>query len=174
MIRKQFCVMAFFLLFGSVACTHLHNPAPYPVKKGTVMSIAGAGADAVALINDQAKHDLVFLGNMGAHKYLGDFHVWTETAISVMGQELARMGIRIDPTAEKQIRLAVTDSNIYQGFWAVRCIMKLRVSTPEGYSVVFEGNNPSPASLHRATAGAVTRAVTAALNDSQLRAYLGR
>jgi len=158
------------LLVFPFGCTHYYVPKQHPVTAGMVPDFTGH--DSVAVINAHNSGKLTLISTRGAHKWMGDMQLWTDTAVGVLENELQLRGIKITGEASKELRLTVTHANVYWGFATIRCILSLKVDTGEGYTNIFEGNNSSPWTLYRACDGAVTRAVEAMLNDEKILQYL--
>jgi hypothetical protein len=128
--------------------------------------------DSVAVTNAHESGKMILIGSQGAHKWMGDMQLWTDTAVGVLENELQLRGIKVTGESTKELKLTVTHANVYWGFAAIRCILSLKVEAGEGYTNTFEGNNSSPWTLYRACDGAVTRAVEAMLNDENILKYL--
>lgn len=167
---KPFLAVGLLLLVILAGCTHKYVPEEYPIKPGMVPEFKGN--QEITIINAQGSSEEVLIGSQGFHKWYGDLQKWTSTAIGVLKTELANQGIPVSDNAEKKLKLAVTNVNIYFEFFTIRCVLNLKVETGDGYSREFKGDNASPATLYRACAGAVTRAVAAMLNDDTIIAYL--
>lgn len=160
----------FILFVFSFGCTHYYVPNQHPVTPGMVPDFSGH--DSVAVINTYESGKMTLIGTQGAHKWMGDMRLWTDTAVGVLENELQLRGIKVTGEGAKELKLAITHANVYWGFATIRCILSLKVETGEGYTNIFEGNNSSPWTLYRACDGAVTRAVEAMLNDENILKYL--
>ena len=111
---------------------------------------------------------------MGIHAYVGSLREWTDTAIGVMRKELERKGMTGAADGSKELKVKIISARGYQTAFTVQCIVQLEVETAGGYRKTFEAKAGSGVTLYRACSGAVTRAVTAALNDTKLQAYMSK
>lgn len=162
--------LIFFLLMVFCGCTHHYVPREYPINP--VMVPEFSVSQPVSLINVQTDNKTIRIHKYFGHKWTGNLTEWTGTAVSLLNTELQKRGISISEDASKVLKLSITQAEIIQGAWAIRCILNLKVETGDGYTADFEGNNASPATLYRAIDGAITRAVTALLNDDNILKYL--
>jgi hypothetical protein len=145
-------------------------PREYPINPVMVPELSVS--QPVSLINGQSDNKEILIGKYMGHKYMGNFTEWTDVAVSLLQTELQKRDINVTEDAPKLLKLSITQAEIIPGMWAIRCILNLKVETGDGYTVDLEGNNASPATLYRAIDGAVTRAVTALLNDDNILDYL--
>jgi hypothetical protein len=110
--------------------------------------------------------------------WVGDLNEWTNQAIELLSHELTQRKVSLSRDAAKTLRLAVTRGTLSSELTGVRCIIVLRVTTGEGYSKEYEGNNIHRASpfgemaRYYAGANALTEAVIALLNDDAIIRYL--
>ena len=161
-------LLAFISIFSG--CTHYYVPQQYPVRPDDVMALSGGGN--LNILNGYESPQEILIGVQGAHKWMGDMQKWTETARGLLKSELEKKDFIISENADRTLRLSVARANIYWGFASIRCILYLKVETGDGYVSEYEGNNASGWTLYRACDGAVTKAVTALMKDSQIIAYL--
>ena len=160
----------FILLLVPYGCTHYYVPNQHPVTPGLVPDFSCH--DSVSVINAHETGEMMLIGTQGAHKWMGDMQLWTDTAVGVLENELQLRGIQVTGGSSKELKLTITHAHVYWGFAAIRCILSLKVEAGEEYTNTFEGNNSSPWTLYRACDGAVTRAVEAMLNDEKILNYL--
>ena len=168
-VPRKFLV-PLLILIGFAGCTHRVSVEQYPMKEGMVTSSLGEGPVNVINAQDSVGEELI--GQLGFHKYLANLQEWTDIAIKVLETELHDRNIVTNTEAEKTLKLAITDANFYQGAFAIRCKLDLRVETGEGDTMEFTGDNNSPWTLYRACGGAVVRAVAAMLNHPNILYYL--
>ncbi len=168
--RSCILIIILALLIFSSGCTHYYVPKQFPATAGMVPDFTSN--NAIAVINAYETGNMTLIGSQGAHKWMGDMQLWTDTAIGVLENELQIRQINVTGEASKELKLKITHANTYTGFASIRCVLTLRVETGEGYSKEFEGNNSSPWTLYRACDGAVTRAVEAMLNDEEILKYI--
>lgn len=166
--RKLLVLLLIPIAFAG--CSHRISVEQYPMKEGMVTSALGEGPIAVINAQDSAGEELI--GQFGFHKYFANFHEWTDTAIKVLETELHDRNIQTTAEAEKEFKLAITDVNLFQGAFSIRCKLELKVETGDGETMTFDGDNNSPWTLYRACGGAVVRAVAAMLNHPNILYYL--
>ena len=152
----------------SVGCTHHYVPKQVPIEKERVGQFPVP--EPVTLTNVQESTEPVLIGAQGIHKFCGDLHAWTETAIGNLRSELEKRGMPSGSGDGKQLSLAVRDVDIHWGFATIRCITDMTFVTGDGYRAHFEGNAASGVTLYKACRVSVTRAL--ALNDPEILAYL--
>lgn len=169
-IGSRKLLVLLLILIGFAGCTHRVSVEQYPMKEGMVTSFLGE--QPVHVINAQDSADEELIGQLGFHKYLANLQEWTDIAIRVLETELHDRNIVTTTEAEKEIKLAITDVDFYQGAFSIRCKLDLKVETGDGDAKVFTGDNNSPWTLYRACGGAVVRAVGAMLNDPNILYYL--
>lgn len=169
-IGSRRLLVLLIILIGFAGCTHRVSVEQYPMKEGMVTATLGEGPVSVINVKDAMGEELIF--QMGFHKYFANLHEWTDTAIKVLEKELHDRNIMTTPEAEKKLKLAITDVNLYQGAFAFRCKLDLQVETGAGDNMEFVGDNNSPWTLYRACGGAVVRAVAAMLNHPNILYYL--
>ena len=169
-IGSRKLLVLLLILIGFAGCTHRISVEQYPMKEGMVTSFLGE--QPVNVINAQDSADEELIGQIGFHKYLANLQEWSATATKVLKTELHDRNIVTTIEAEKEIKLAITDVNFYQGAFSIRCKLDLKVETGDGDTMEFTGDNNSPWTLYRACGGAVVRAVGAMLNDPTILYYL--
>ena len=169
-IGSRRLLVLLLILIGFAGCTHRISVEQYPMKEGMVTSFLGE--QPVHVVNAQDSTDEELIGQMGFDKYVANLHEWSDTAIRVLETELHHRNIVTAVDAEKEIKLAITDVNFYQGGFSIRCKLDLKVETGDGDTMEFTGDNNSPWTLYRACGGAVVRAVAAMLNHPNVLYYL--
>ena len=109
-----------------------------------------------------------------SNELVGNLKSWTETAISLLKTELEKKGFVASGEAEKRLELSITPKiDMIPAAFLSRCIVFLKVTTGDGYSREYEGNNMSVDSLANIFGGAVGLAVEELLNDNEILVYLG-
>ena len=169
-IGSRKLLVLLLILVGFAGCTHMVPIEQYPMKEGMVTSSLEGGP--VDVINAQDLTGQELIGQFGFHKYFANMHDWTDTAIKVLETELHDRNVMTTTQAEKKLKLAITDANIFQGAFAIRCKLDLKVETGDGDTLEFTGDNNSPWTHYRACGGAVVRAVAAMLNHPNILYYL--
>lgn len=159
-------------LFAVVGCTQYYNPTEttFPINERMVPGFTGKGTITIENMQPHGK-EFVLVSQSGT-TWKGDLGKWTDTAVNYLTLELTKRNLVVTGTAQKKLKVSITDANAIFATWVIRCKLNLRVVTGDGYVREFEGNNTSPATLFRAADGAVMKAVVAALNDPGIVAYL--
>ena len=156
-------------LLATVACTHYYTPQQYPIAATLIAPFANQPA---VTLRNVAPTGPVIVGAQSGHKWIGDYHAWTDVAITLAADELGKRAVTTVAEGKKTLKLSITRANLFWGFGAIRCILNLHVESGDGWTRDFEGNNVSPWTLERSIDGAVTRAVQAMLEDNGVRVYL--
>jgi hypothetical protein len=159
-------------LFFVAGCTRYYNPTEttFPINESMVPAFSGKGTITIENMQPHGK-EFVLVSQSGA-TWKGDLGKWTDTAVNYLVLELTKRNLVVTGTAQKNMKISITDANAIFATWVIRCKLNLRVETGDGYVREFEGNNTSPGTLFRAADGAVMKAVVAALNDPEIVAYL--
>ncbi len=165
---KNLCLI--FFLIVPYGCSHYYVPKQHPVNPGEAPDFTGMAS--INIVNAQETPKMNLLATQGFHKYLGDLQLWSDTAVGLLRSELEKRKIQVTDTAKKTIKLNITHATAHWGFASIRCILTLEVETSDGLRKTFEGNNASPWTLWRACDGAVTRAITALLNDEEMLKFI--
>lgn len=170
--KKGIIFILIILLYG---CSHSYSVKPFPIKPDLVPEIKVK--DSVHIVNaqDQGK-DFVFFSGRGS-QWIGDLGEWTQQAAGLLKFELKKRNITIADNAHKILKLAIINGKLSSTFSGVRCIVMLKVETANGYNKEYEGNHFSHSPFgqqarYHAGAGAITKAVTALLNDKNIIRYL--
>ena len=109
-----------------------------------------------------------------SYELVGNLKSWTETAISLLKTELEKNGFVVTGEADKHLNISITPKiDMIPTAFLSRCIVFLKVTTRDGYSREYEGNNISVDSLENIFGGAVGLAVEELLNDNEILVYLG-
>src|SRR5580658_3258731 len=154
-IRRLVVVPVLLLLIG---CTHVMTPdasRPFePIKEFSSTA-------SVELQNGQPNKERVQFGQNGAHKFVGDYHAWTDAAIQIATRELNKRGVSIVAGAPKTIMMSIDSSHTDVGMVEIKSEITMRVKTSDGYSAVYIGDNGSymMASIPRQLDGALMRVV---------------
>jgi hypothetical protein len=126
----------------------------------------------VELVNAQDSTERRSIGDTNYDHFYGDMHGWTATMITVMAKELRERGMPASSSgAAKQLRVAITHAQMYFGFSNVRCVVNIRIETPEK-TKEFEGEAASGWTPSKACDVAVARGVAEVLNDPAVLAYI--
>ncbi len=171
-LKKGIIFILFMLLFG---CSHSYSVKPFPIKPDLVPEINVK--DSVHIVNAQDQGKNIVFYSIAGSKWIGDLGEWTGQAAGLLKFELNKRNITIAEDAHKILKLAITEGKLSSEFSGIRCVVMLKVEAADGYAQEYEGNhiNHSPfaqQARYHAGAGAITKAVTALLNDKNIISYL--
>ncbi len=109
-----------------------------------------------------------------SYELVGNLKSWTATAISLLKTEFEKKGFVVTGEADKRLNVSITPKiDMIPTAFLSRCIVFLKVTTRDGYSREYEGNNISVDSLENIFGGAVGLAIEELLNDDEILVYLG-
>lgn len=201
-IKLLFVLLASVLLYGF---THEGPVTKYPINHDKIRKFAATqfgGAKKITLINAQTStQDFLIAVKSGRvvittdtessafvpggetgpmseeelEELVGNLRSWTNTAMSLLKEELEKKGFTVTKDAPKELKLWVTpkiDVETIANF-LFTCRLFIKAETGDGYIVEYEGNNLSLDHLHNIFGGAVGLAVEDLLNDDEILAYLG-
>lgn len=190
---RVFAFAGFFALLNMYGCFGGHKiyyepdyterfyvPKPIPVKSEMLSEPVSYPCKEVTLINNHTPSAEVSLSpcdqtfeQIGAytHKWRANLRLWTETSLGVSRTELIRRGVKVTDNAPKVLKLSLNRACLRWAFRDVGCFVDLKVETGDGYVAHFEIDNRS-IDIHDSCDGAITRAVAAMFNDTEIRAYL--
>jgi hypothetical protein len=170
-------IIILVIVFFFCGCTRNYIVKPFPLEPELVPKI-GQIKGPINLVNTQAPGTKTLFKSSLAIDWVGDLNEWTTQAIDLLSHELAQRKVSLSQDAPKTLRLAVTKGTLSSELTGVRCVIILRVTTGNGYSREYEGNNIHRASpfgemaRYYAGANALTEAVIALLNDEAIIRYL--
>ena len=157
-------------------CTVLHDPKAVPIAAGVIPQIDGKGT--INLVNAQSDKEVRTLGRAGFGKLQGDLHSWTEEAVSLLGTELKKAGLKVQLKGAKSIKVTVVEVKLgVSGIDFVASVAKgnvrIKVETGDGYVKEYSGqkNGLQPPS---ACEKALTEAVSNILKDERIVQYLSQ
>ncbi len=171
-------IYKFIILFGmwillvvSLGCMKPYVPQKYPIEKGATPNFTSSKPIAIFnAIKDTPKEVVI-----GYDIYKGDLSAYTQTAVQVLKDELDKKNIRVVDEATKKLKLEVTKVSLFQPYMDVwRSTVVLKAETGLGYSKEYEGINNAYLLYTRSLDGAITRAVTAMLNDTNIINYISK
>jgi len=188
---RLYKIVMLFVLILPFGCGHriyykpdytnrFYVPRQIPIKPGMILKPGFDICERVNIVNAQIDTENVPLracdqkyNNLGAytHKWWGNLHLWTDTAVGVLKTELTKRGVTVTKGAPKILKLSITRVCLFWAFHDVGCPLNLRVQTGDGYIRNFEVSNKS-IDLYDSCDGAVTRAVAAMFDDDNIRSYL--
>uniref|UniRef100_UPI004048AA44 hypothetical protein n=1 Tax=Aliarcobacter sp. TaxID=2321116 RepID=UPI004048AA44 len=165
--------LSILLIIGLSGCTRIlkYTPNDSTFKMDPIQEFSSN--NSVSLINGQESTNDVEFASKGIAKFTGNLQEWTNIAIQITKRELSKRNMIVtveDPS--KKLKLSIETVKGTFGAWVVRTEIRLTVETGDGYKNSYIGDNRSPASLNRASDGAVMRAVASMLNDPNIISYL--
>jgi uncharacterized lipoprotein YajG len=106
--------------------------------------------------------------------FVANRRAWTDVAIQIAERELKARGVRIAPSAQRSLRLAVTDFRYNVGFVTLETSIDMRVDTGGGYTATYSGKNSAvmAANPRQLVDGAMMRVVAEMLKDPNVVRYL--
>lgn len=179
-----YCTRASFLatislvlttIFLLSSCSSTRAPEAMEIRPDKVpdFSITGTLYVKNAQYDTQQKD----FGKIGVVQVKGDLKSWTETAVKVLTSELSKRGAKIDGQASTGLSLSVDQVVMgvaglqYAGTPQGKVIIS--VNTEKGYSSSYTGEYMSLVA-YKVGDGAITTAIEALLNDSNIREFLSK
>ena len=101
----------------------------------------------------------------------GDLHNFTATAVGIVGRELAKKGVAIEPHAAKKVVLRIIDPVWTIGMWSMKANVTIQADFA-GRTITADGPYQTAGNAMRAFNGAILRGCVALLQDPVLQAYL--
>jgi hypothetical protein len=174
LIRKLGGAWAGLLLAALAGCGPVNvkpDPSTFPVPADAAAQLRGK--QSVALNNAYPSETVATIFS-GAVEWHADLRQCTETAITLLGEEMTKKGIELSPTASKKITLRVLNLHAGPSAFVIKSSLTLEVLYGDGAKSVIVTENSSPADAHRAVSGAIMYAVTRLLRDERFLAYANR
>jgi hypothetical protein len=156
---------------GTTTRTYLPTAAR-PFEKSRILPFTGHGT--IALLNDQPAAEPVLITKFSGNLWMANRKDWTDIAIEYLQKELADHGLAASGSGGKKLLLSVESVTTHVGAIKVKSTLVLRVTTGEGYTQRYIGENSSAvaALLPRQWDGVIMRALVEALKDPKIVAYL--
>lgn len=175
-MRKISLVLSLVLLLGFVAgCTFKHEYVwkEYPIQPAKI-SAKGSfpGNQELSVIQGESSKEIIFLGDVGPHKYYASEQTLTDGIVEQLSQELIKCGFRIKDGAEKSLEIAVTSSRFDRGLWVISTTLQFTLRLGNGKVKYYIVKNNSPFSVNDTYNGAVAQAVIAIINDPEVLTYI--
>ena len=171
-LRSLAYLLIILIAAGFFGCTHSIVAERYPVDEKMIPEFTSE--NPIQLTNDQNDQSAVRLGTNMGHKFEGNLQQFTEIAIETLEGELITKKITVEPSADKELKLAVTKvyfESKWSGFW---CDATIQVETGDGYKEEVDGHDSNAWILFPCIHGALNHAVVAVLNDDNVIDYLKR
>ena len=188
----------FFVLVIGAGCAapnkdRFYVPKQIPINPGMLLKPEFEISKKVTIINTQTKTKK-YTGYY-THEWTANLQMWTETAIGVLKTELEKRGVTVTIGVDEErssglfallfgrkdvidkrkkiLKLSITHVDLFWKFKDTGCTLNLKVETGNGHKVDFKETNVST-SLYDSCDGAVTKAISALLNDEKVLIYLAR
>lgn len=161
------------LLLTAAGCGSLTidaNPDTFSVPSGTASQLRGP--QTVALNNFYGAQTQVTI-YQGTGTWNADLKQYTDTAITMLGREMGKQGIKLEPSAAKSVRLRVLNVQGTPG-WTITASLELEAEYADGTKSLIKTQNSSPSDAWRAVSGALMFAVSRLLIDEAFVAYVNR
>ena len=169
---RRFTRVVFVLLVGMLAScvsTIDSDPDTFNVPADAAKHLRAGGN--VALNNAyQAETKVKILTHSGS-SWIGDLKQYTDTAITMLGREMQKKSVAVDPKAAKTVTLRVYDVSATLG-WVVKIDLTFEAQYGDGTKSTFTQENSSPGTPGRALDGSLMFAVFRLLGDDKFLAYV--
>jgi hypothetical protein len=127
----------------------------------------------VALKNAYPAETKVKIFTMGESGWFADMKQYTDTAVTMLGREMQKKGVAIDPKSPKTVTLKVYDVSASPG-WVIHSSLTLEAVYGDGTKSTVRTENSSPSDAWRSVDGSLMFAVTRLLGDDQFVAYVNK
>lgn len=155
------------LLFVLTICGCTYTAKPWPMKPEMVTPFQSSAT--IKVVNTQTTGTTLIVNTPAQKVNLKDA---TDKTITLLKEELGKSGVKHDDAVEKSLALSI-DSVAFQNYFvAVGCDITVTYATGDGDSNSLVVDNRSGIDLNYACNFAITKAVAAIINDSQVRNYL--
>ena len=98
---------------------------------------------------------------------------YTDTAITMLGREMQKRSVAVDPKASKTVTLRVYDVSASPG-WVIHSSLTLEAVYGDGTKSTIMTKNSSPSDAWRSVDGSLMFAVTQLLSDDRFVAYVNK
>lgn len=164
-------VASLLAIAGCAPLTIETNPDTFQVPAGTASQLRGP--QTVALNNSYAAETRVAI-YQGAATWNADLKQYTDTAITMLGREMGKQGIKLESGAAKTVKLRVQNVQAGPSGWVISASLELEAEYADGTKSLIRTQNNSPSDAWRAVSGALMFAVGRLLIDPAFVAYVNR
>ena len=147
------------------------NPDTFEVPRDATKYLHEGGT--VALNNAYPAETKVKIWVYGDSGWFGDMKQYTDTAITMLGREMQKRSIAVDPKAQKTVTLRVYDVSASPG-WVIHSSLTLEALYGDGTKSMIMTKNSSPSDAWRSVDGSLMYAVTQLLSDDRFVAYVNK
>jgi len=160
-------ILVFYFLSG---CTINYIPKKYPIKSNAIPHFTSL--KPITIINAlKGCPKEVIVGVADPYTHVGDLSSYTQTAVDLLVSELEKKNIPTLENGKKVIRLEVLKASLFYSGFTYKTNIILKAEIGSGYDREYHVINSSGL-YDRSIDGAVTKSVTALLNDPQIIAYI--
>ena len=169
---RRFTRVVFVLLVGMLAScvsTIDSDPDTFNVPADAAKHLRAGGN--VALNNAYQAETKVKIWTYSDTGWFGDLKQYTDTAITMLGREMQKKSVAVDPNAAKTVTLRVYDVSASPG-WVIESVLTLEARYGDGTKSTITTKNSSPSDAWRAVDGSLMFAVSRLLGDDKFLAYV--
>ena len=170
--RRLFARVIVALLVGVLAgCarTIVSSPNTFNVPADAAKHLRAGGN--VALNNAYQAETKVTFFRSGEVSWIADLKQYTDTAITMLGREMQKKSVAVDPKAAKTVTLRVYDLSA-SAPWHLRFVLILEAQYGDGTKSTIKSENRSPWTVWSAVDGSLMVAVFRLLGDDKFLAYV--
>ncbi len=171
-LRRLFARVVVALLVGVLAgcaTTIVSDPDTFNVPADAAKHLRAGGN--VALNNAYQAETKVTFYRSGNASWIADLKQYTDTAITMLGREMQKKSVAVDPKAAKTVTLRVYDVSATLG-WVVKIDLTFEAQYGDGTKSTITTKNSSPGTPARAVDGSLMFAVSRLLGDDKFLAYV--
>lgn len=156
-------------VLASCSTTITSDPDTFNVPADAAKHLRAGGS--VALNNAYPSEMKVRIWADGNLRWFGDLKQYTDTAITMLGREMQKKSVAVDPKAAKTLTLRVYDVSASHG-WVIGSVLTLEALYGDGTKSTITTKNSSPSDAWRAVDGSLMFAVSQLLGDEKFLAYV--
>ena len=157
------------VLAGCAAPIIVTSPDTFNVPAGAAKHLRAGGN--VALNNAYQAETKVKIWTYSDTGWFGDLKQYTDTAITMLGREMQKKSVAVDPKAAKTVTLRVYDLSA-SAPWHLRFVLILEAQYGDGTKSTIKSENRSPWTVWSAVDGSLMVAVFRLLGDDKFLAYV--
>ena len=170
---RRFARVVFVLLVGVLAScvsTIDSDPDTFNVPADAAKHLRAGGN--VALNNAyQAETKVKILTHSGS-SWIGDLKQYTDTAITMLGREMQKKSVAVDPKAAKTVTLRVYDVSASATWSRIGSVLILEAQYGDGTKSTIKSENRSRWTVYNMVDGSLMVAVFRLLGDDKFLAYV--